>query len=299
MKFTCLFTVILCVTLGLSGHLPSVYAQESPNSITLDNRSEELATVKLVGPTRQTVEVPQGQSRTVKVTAGRYYLLVRYGNKPGHYTYVKGDTFTVQQTATQYSAINITLHKVIGGNYPAHPTSREEFDKAIPHSTNSEVKKSQTIPATSEAKTAVSLVENKKVEKKNGAKITANKFVITGFLQKKDGTPAVGIRVYVFPYKNQKLSWHLGLVDGVYDVANPSGKTDTKGRFVIEFRASDITEANTQEFAVGLMAREGQMQANPFKEKGTGAMMILDLSATFKTTRELDLNKVIGKIIVE
>jgi ABC-type Fe3+-hydroxamate transport system substrate-binding protein len=121
--------VILILIFSICSNLPS-HAQDNPNTITFDNKSGEPATVKLVGPTGQTVEVPQGESRTINVAAGKYYILVRYGSKADEYTYSKGDPFTVEQTATQYSAISITLHKVVDGNYPTHPTSSEEFNKA-------------------------------------------------------------------------------------------------------------------------------------------------------------------------
>ena len=39
----------------------------------------------------------------------------------------------MNQTAIQYSVINITLHKVVGGNYPTHPISHEEFDRIEPN----------------------------------------------------------------------------------------------------------------------------------------------------------------------
>jgi len=105
-------------------------AQAPPNTITLDNRSGESALVKIVGPTVQSVEVPHDQTRTVNVAAGEYYLLVRYGKPPSPYTYSKGDPFSVEQTQIRYSAITITLHKVIGGNYRTNPASQEEFEQA-------------------------------------------------------------------------------------------------------------------------------------------------------------------------
>lgn len=120
---------ILFVILGLDVNLTSVYAQDNSNTITFDNQSGEPAIVKLAGPTGQTITVPNGQSRTANVAAGEYYILVRYGSKPEAYRYAKGDPFTVTQTATQYSAISITLHKAVVGNQPIHPTSREEFEK--------------------------------------------------------------------------------------------------------------------------------------------------------------------------
>ena len=125
-----LLLTFLLFIIGL-GLIPlSMYASDNPNTITFENRSGECTLVKLMGPTGQTVEVPHGESRTVNVAAGEYYLLVRYGSKPGTYAYTKGDAFTVTQTKTQYSVITITLHKVVGGNYPAHPISSEVFDNA-------------------------------------------------------------------------------------------------------------------------------------------------------------------------
>lgn len=124
------FLTFLFIIIGL-GLIPlCMYASDNPNTITFYNSSGELTQVKLMGPTGQTVEVPHGESRTVNVAAGEYYLLVRYGSKPDIYTYTKGDPFTVTQTKTQYSVITITLHKVVGGNYPAHPISSKEFDNA-------------------------------------------------------------------------------------------------------------------------------------------------------------------------
>lgn len=105
-------------------------ASEPANTITLVNNSGEPALVKLVGSTPQTVEVPDGQSRTVPVASGEYSLLARYGAAQGHYTYSRGDPFTVTQTATEYSAITITLHKVVGGNYQTEPASKAEFERA-------------------------------------------------------------------------------------------------------------------------------------------------------------------------
>ena len=118
-----LFLILICPA------LPLLYAEDHPNTITFENQSGEPAVVKLVGPSGQSVEVPQGKTRTINVAAGEFYILVRYGGKAGQYTYSKGDPFIVEQTATQYSAISITLHKVVDGNYSTYPTSRAEFDQ--------------------------------------------------------------------------------------------------------------------------------------------------------------------------
>lgn len=123
--------IIFSLVTYLVLHVPRVQAEHPPNTITFDNQSGEPALVILKGPTEKTVEVPDGQSRIVNAAAGKYHILVRYSNKPEDYRYAKGDPFTVTQTATQYSAITITLHRVIGGDYATHPISSEEFDKIL------------------------------------------------------------------------------------------------------------------------------------------------------------------------
>ena len=125
--------VIIFMTLNIAwaATIPDEKAHNYLNTVTFDNQSGEYGAVKLVGPTPRMVDVPHGQKRTVNVAAGEYYILVRYGSKPDQYSYAKGDPFTVQQTATQYSCITITLHKVVNGNYRTRSSSREEFDKAM------------------------------------------------------------------------------------------------------------------------------------------------------------------------
>ena len=70
-----LFVSILFVILCLFLNLHCVYAQDIPNTITFDNQSGEPAVVKLIGPTKQSVEIPNGEKRTVNVAAGEYYIL--------------------------------------------------------------------------------------------------------------------------------------------------------------------------------------------------------------------------------
>ena len=123
--------VKLLLTILLLGY-PCSAGADPGSTITFANQSGDLALVKLVGPSRQAVDVPSGTTRTVKVSAGSYYLLVRYGAKPGSYRYSKGQSFDVEEKQTalssEYSRISITLHKVVGGNYSSAPSSREEFE---------------------------------------------------------------------------------------------------------------------------------------------------------------------------
>jgi len=89
--------LILCIA------LEPALAQTPPNTITFENQSGEVAVVKLVGPTKVAIEVPNGQERTVNVEAGDYYLLGRYGISPEQYKYTKGDPFEVTQSGRRYS----------------------------------------------------------------------------------------------------------------------------------------------------------------------------------------------------
>jgi hypothetical protein len=130
-------------TLLVAGIL-GAQAQPPHSTVTLDNQSGEPVLVKLVGPTAQVVEVPNAETKTLTVASGEYYPLARYGTDPGRYTYSRGDPFKVHETTTERSAITITLHKVVGGNYPSRKSSAAEFDDAVspprtahtaPHST--------------------------------------------------------------------------------------------------------------------------------------------------------------------
>mgnify|MGYP003374250889 CR=1 FL=1 len=105
----------------------SEYQKPSQNTITFLNQSGEPALVKVRGATSTQTFVPNGSSSIVNASGGTHYIIVRYGNSPP-YTYSKGDSFSVNETTTQYSAITITLHKVAHGNYSSSSTSQTEFD---------------------------------------------------------------------------------------------------------------------------------------------------------------------------
>lgn len=117
------------IIMGALLNISLIHGQEKLNTITFDNQSGELALVKLVGPTYKAVEVPDKSRITVIVSAGEYYILTRYGSNFKEYRYAKGDNFNVTTTATEYSAISITLHRVLDGNYSTLPVSAEEFYK--------------------------------------------------------------------------------------------------------------------------------------------------------------------------
>jgi hypothetical protein len=60
--------------------------------ISFANNSGDAALVKLVGPSSNVIEVPNGSTRSVQVRGGQYYILVRYGTA-GEYRYTRGDPY--------------------------------------------------------------------------------------------------------------------------------------------------------------------------------------------------------------
>ena len=117
-----LAALVLPAALALSaGHTPQ-------STVTFDNQSGEAALVKLVGPTRGVVPVANRSRAGAHAQAGVYYILVRYG-MAGHYSYTKGQKFSVEESGSSYSVITITLHKVANGNYETRPISPTEFER--------------------------------------------------------------------------------------------------------------------------------------------------------------------------
>jgi hypothetical protein len=112
--------------LGVLCALPLLARAELLSSVTFDNKSGEAALVKLVGPTAEAVKVPDKQTATVKVAAGRYHILVRYGSEPDKYRYTKGEPFEVEEketaTAKEYSKMapqqNLWVNSLGSGSLP-------------------------------------------------------------------------------------------------------------------------------------------------------------------------------------
>jgi hypothetical protein len=129
MRFRVSVLLTLALLLVLGGTAGHAQRGQTPRAtITFDNQSGQFALVKVVGPTRRQAQVPNAQKRTVTVAGGQYYILTRYGTDPKAYTYSKGNTFQVTQTARQHSVITITLHKVVGGNYQTTAVPASEFE---------------------------------------------------------------------------------------------------------------------------------------------------------------------------
>jgi len=109
--------------------LPAAAHAQYHSSVTFENGAGQTALVKLVGPSARTVSVPSGVShREVAVAPGRYYIVVRYGDREGHYSYMKGDPFEIEEAGNQYSELSITLYAVANGNYGSSPARQADFD---------------------------------------------------------------------------------------------------------------------------------------------------------------------------
>jgi len=111
--------------------LAACVAALAQNTVSFDNQSGEPALVKLVGPTSNEIEVPNGAKQGVQASAGRYIIKVRYGTAD-NYHYAKGGEFDVKETTTTRSEITITLHKVVAGNYESQPISEKDFLRDLP-----------------------------------------------------------------------------------------------------------------------------------------------------------------------
>jgi hypothetical protein len=127
-KIARVYRALMCLVLLLAGVSRISRAQQYPNTIRFVNQSGENAMVKLIGPIRLSVLVPNAGSSTVNVPGGIYYILTRYCGRQGTCRYSKGDSFNVTQTDTEYSKVEITLHKVAGGQYHTRDASATEFN---------------------------------------------------------------------------------------------------------------------------------------------------------------------------
>jgi superkiller protein 3 len=110
--------------------------QDPRNVITFENLSVGEVMIKMIGPFTQPVTIGAGETGSLKVPTGDYILLVRYGTSPGDYIYSKGGPLKVTETATQHSALKITLHRPSNNDSeaqkefaaPVPPTARTQKD---------------------------------------------------------------------------------------------------------------------------------------------------------------------------
>lgn len=93
--------------------------------ISLENKAGTDVTVRILGPSAQTVTVPDGQPFGARVAAGDYYVLVRYGRNTSEYVFEKAGPVKVVEPNGQHTVVHVTLQHPAADN----PKAREEFYK--------------------------------------------------------------------------------------------------------------------------------------------------------------------------
>jgi hypothetical protein len=124
--------------------------------------------------------------------------------------------------------------------------------------------------------------------------------VVKGTLQWADGSPAAGVKVYIFPYLGNKLStWLAKVGENTWEIGNPSATTDAKGQFAIRFTEAEITkQLKTREFAVGWF-RWNDAAPRPLVNKDTGASLILSIDNVLQEGGIFDLSKVFKSVVAQ
>jgi hypothetical protein len=126
LRETAIGLVVLCSGVTFAQQLPD-------NIITLDNQSSDPAVVKILGPTTRAIDLPASEKRMLKVAAGNYDVILRYGRDAISYRYVRANSFSIDDSAS-FQRVSITLTADAAlvqdeGRYPMRLSSREEFEK--------------------------------------------------------------------------------------------------------------------------------------------------------------------------
>jgi len=74
---------------------------------------------------------------------------------------------------------------------------------------------------------------------------------VTGHLERPNGSPAVGVEVYIFPFKDAKMFHGMEFKGGKFGLSNPGDITDSRGRFTIKFSQDYLQEHGAEDFIVG------------------------------------------------
>ncbi len=119
--------------MGVLAMVPVVAWADStkPNSITFENQSGRNAVVRIIGPTKSIAKMQRDETRIVHVSAGDYYILVRYGDSKKEFNYTKSAVFPVTQSENKFSVIRFILHRRSGGTFNSQPVSGNEFETSI------------------------------------------------------------------------------------------------------------------------------------------------------------------------
>jgi len=123
-----IFKISIVIALLTAGLPALTKAEAEKNFLTFINKSGETALVKLVGPTRNVVQVAHNKEKMVRISSGVYRIFVRYG-EPGRYRYSKGESFEIEDVPNGNIKAQLTLHGVVDGNYSVSPTDENEFSQ--------------------------------------------------------------------------------------------------------------------------------------------------------------------------
>ncbi|MFH0847401.1 MAG: hypothetical protein V1894_05050 [Chloroflexota bacterium] len=96
------------------------------NLLTLVNETGADALVWLVGPLQWAPILENKETTSFHVPPGRYYIMLRYGDK-SPYQFFRGEEFEVVETTNSSSSLTITFRQTNEGGYRIHPISENDF----------------------------------------------------------------------------------------------------------------------------------------------------------------------------
>lgn len=122
-------------------------------------------------------------------------------------------------------------------------------------------------------------------------------YFITGIVHLESGSPASGITIFIFPYKDEKaLSPIVQDKDGRFRLGCPGGKTDKTGRFAIEFSSGYLQGHQTSKFVIGVFRVDGGADISAAVGERPGTPIFgFD---SFGKDKKLNLMEIYGKIII-
>ena len=125
------------------------------------------------------------------------------------------------------------------------------------------------------------LSQSKFREKSGKAQETMkSKIVINGTLVRKDNSPVVGKEVFLLLVKNKKPT--LSVEEG--KIVNPSGRSDQKGRFIIEVNRAFLL--NSSEFTIGI--GDAFFNIKSLRQHDVSVIFDIDKKTTRKTHEQSD-----------
>jgi hypothetical protein len=215
--------------------------------LSLYNWSGESAKIKIIGQKPQIVDIAKDEKVSVHIHGGPCYLLIRYGDLKGKYSYYKIDGFSIESTTTYKNTISIVLNKYFEANYTSHLISDKEYSKAKivrnpkadSYAGVSDENDSQSLSIGKVTHDKISFFSPiKKYYDAIHTPTDEDYMVFSGVvLTRYNGQvkPVPGLSISVFPLdENNEATMTLCTGDdGSFGIRNPTTKTDINGRFKI------------------------------------------------------------------